>query len=591
MLLGVPMQHHLRRLVAVQVADVVGYTRLMEAHEEQTHERLTAIFADLVAPAIARWRGRIVKNTGDGFLAIYDSVHDAVLCALELQQSMSEAADGEPVEQRIGFRIAVNLADVIVERDDIFGGGVNVAARLQTYAEPGGVVVTGAVAEQIPGLPGVATVDLGKLHLHNMARPVRVYSLRSERTPRPLIGDAPRDAETRPSIAVLPFRKHQDAPEDAYFADGIVDDIIHALGGLKELFVISRGSTLHYGGANIDVRAIGRELGVRYVLYGSLRRVGDRLRIQTELSDAETGLLIRSDRYDGTVGELFALQERISINVLKIIAPHVRERELTRAMRKHPQNMTAYDFVLQAIDQLYRMDESSFARARGLLQQAIAHDPNYAPAYTYTAYWYILRVGEIGTTDFDADAAAGAHYAAAAIERDANDPIALAIYGHVQSFLLKDCERGRAFLGRAVESGPNSAMAWSMSSATHGYIGDGVTAIRHAEQGVRLSPLDARTFWHEGMLAQAHYIHGDFEEALAWAKRAVNRNTSIRFNLRTLMATQAALGLRGEAAVTAQRFMALQPDFRLQGYAARCPIRQPMLDQWIARLRSAGLPD
>jgi adenylate cyclase len=579
-----------RRLIAVLAADVVGYSRLTESHEEVTVSRLMRLRTEVVNPGIAGHGGILIKNTGDGFLAMFDSVHDAADCAIALQNRiMAETAD-QPPEQRISFRMAINVADAIVEDNDIYGDGVNIAARLQAYSEPGGVVVSGAAAEQIGSAMALDTIDLGELHLRNLSRPVRVFALRLEPRPARLIGDAPVGAEARPSIAVLPFRKYLAGQEDSYFADGIVDDIIRALGTLKELFVISRGSTLGYSGTTIDVRAIGRELGVRYVLYGSVSRSGERLRIGTELSDAETGAIIQADKYDGTLDDLFALQDRISISVAKAIAPHVRERELLRAMRKHPQNMTAYDLVLQGLDMLYRMDRESFSRARGLLQQAIAHDPGYAPAYSYIAYWYVFRVGEHASLDPE-DAAAGARYAEKAIELDANDAMALAIYGHVQSFLLKKYDVAIAHLDRAIEAGPSLAMAWTMSSATCGYIGDGRNAVIRAEQGVRLSPLDALTFWHEGILAQAHYINGDYEQAVAWARQALARNEAIRFTSRTLIASLAALGQTNEAAEEARKLLSLQPDFRLGPYATRCPFKEAILGPWIARLRSAGLPD
>jgi adenylate cyclase len=580
-----------RRLVAVLAADVVGYSRLMEAYEESTHAGLVRLRSEVLDPGIAARHGRIIKNTGDGFLAVFDSAHDATQCAITLQQALAaQTADQQP-DERISFRMAVNVADVIIEEDDVYGGGVNVASRLQAYAEPGGVVVTSGVAEQIGGSLGIGATDLGELHLRNLARPVRVFALRVPIAPTRLVGDALAGSEPRPSIAVLPFRKDQTKPQESYFADGIVDVIIHALAALKELFVISRGSTLGYGGPTIDVRAIGRDLGVRYVLYGSVRRSGRRLRIGTELSDTETGTVIRSDQYEGRLAELFELQDRISVNVVKTIAPHVRDRELTRAMRKHPQNMTAYDLVLQALDVLYRMDDESFARARGLLQQAMSHDPSYAPAYSYTAYWYIFRVGEIGSSNLDADTAAAARYAAAAIQHDGNDALALAIYGHVQSFLLRNFKSAVSYLDRALEAGPSSAMAWTMSAATCGFMGDGATAVQRAEQGVRLSPLDAHTFWHEGHLAQAHYVDGDYEQALAWARIALGRNDVIRFNIRTLIATLAALGQEEESVRAARHLLSVQPDFRLGSYAKRCPFQGPILDKWLAGLRSAGLPE
>jgi adenylate cyclase len=221
----------------------------------------------------------------------------------------------------------------------------------------------------------------------------------------------------------------------------------------------------------------------------------------------------------------------------------------------------------------------------------MSYDPGYAPAYSYAAYWHVFRVGEIGSSDPAADAAAGARHAAAAMERDGNDALALAIYGHVQSFLLKDYDRAVAFLDRAMAAGPSSAMAWTMSSATCGYVGDGATAVQRAEQGVRLSPLDARIFWHEGILAQAHYVNGNYEQALAWARSAVGRNSSIRFTIRTLIASLAALGQTNEAAEAARHLLRVQPDFRLGHYSKQCPFRGSILDNWIARLSSAGLPD
>ena len=255
-------------------------------------------------------------------------------------------------------------------------------------------MVSGSVAEQIVTLPGVRVVDLGELHLRNMSRPVRAFALQMDDVRVRALGDAPVGAEGRPSIVVLPFRQNQSDPDDAYFADGIVDNIIHALSGLKEVFVISRGSTLGYGGAKIDVRAIGRELGVRYVMYGSVQRAAGHLRIASELSDAETGAIVLAEKYDGEMSEIFALQDRISAQIVTTIAPHVRERERVRAMRKHPKNLTAYDLVLQALGPLYEMDYQSFSRARGLLQQAMAHDPGYAPAYSYAANWHMFRIGQ-----------------------------------------------------------------------------------------------------------------------------------------------------------------------------------------------------
>jgi adenylate cyclase len=585
-----------RHLAAILAADVVGYSRLMEAHEEDTHIRLMQLRSEVLDPGVTAQHGRIVKNTGDGFLATFDTARDATRCALSLQEAVAAHTAGLPADQRISFRMGLNAADIILEKDDVYGDGVNIAARLQTYASSGGIVVSGAVAEQLGNDPlgndlNVNVIDLGDLHLRNIGRPIRVYALRLPMQPAKLVGEATVDSEPRPSIAVLPFRMNLASPEQGYFADGIVYDIVRGLATLKELFVVSRGSALGYGGRNIDVREIGRQLGVRYVLYGSVQRTSRTLRIGTELSDAESGEVILSDQYEGDLGDLFALQDRIAISVVRKIAPQVRERELMRAMRKHPQNLTAYDLVLQALDLLYRMDYDSFSKARGLLEQAISHDPNYTLAYSYVALWYVFRIGEIGSPDPEGDAIAGARYATEAIERGGDDAFALAMYGHVQSFLLHDFHKAKVVLERAIAAGPSSAMAWTMASATSGFLGDGPAAVRQGEQGVRLSPLDARSFWHEGLLGQAHYVNGDYEQALEWVRSAVSRNELIRFNQRLLIVTLDALGRREEAAQAARRFLQLQPDFRISSYARRCPFRGAALETWLGHLRSAGLPD
>ncbi len=579
------------RNCAILAADVVGYARLMAEDERGTHARLMRLRAGALDPSISAHGGNLIKNTGDGFLAIFDDARPAIACALDMHRAIAASEAEQMPAQRISMRMGVNVGDVIMEGGDIYGDAVNIAARLQTYAEPGGTAVTGSVAERIGADPVIRTVDLGSLYLHNLARPVRMFTLRVEGTEARLVGNTPLGTDDRPSIAVLPFRKNQTDPHEAYFADGIVDDIIYALAGLKELFVISRGSTLGYGGEEIDVRAIGRALGVRYVLYGSVRRAAGRLRIATELSDAETGAIIRSDKYQGELGDLFDLQDRISASVVTTIAPHVLELELQRACRKHPQNMTAYDFLLQALDRMYRMDPESFARARGLLQQAMTHDPFYAPAYSYAAYWYVFHVGEGRSTDPEADSREAARLAGTALRLNESDPLALAIYGHVQSFLLRDYERAMHFLDRAVQVGPSSAVAWTMSSATQGYVGNGKAAVEMAVRGIRLAPQGPYRFWNEAILGQAHYVDGNYEEAAIWARRAVGRNGAVVFSLRTLITSLMALGKTEEAVAAGQQLMQLQPGFRMRRYEKLCPFRGDALAAWLDRLRAAGLPE
>ena len=580
-----------RRLYAVLAVDIAGYTRLMEADEEDTHARVMRLRTQLLEPRVADCRGRIVKHTGDGFLASFDSVIDAAECAVTLQQSLTVLGAADASDRRIVFRMGLNLCDTIVEAGDIFGEGVNVAARLQSYAEPGGIVVSALVAEQIEGRFKLRSIDLGELHLRNIRRPVRAFSLRL-----PDQGAAatvwPLTADPRPSIAVLPFRQRDTDADEAYFANGIVDDIIRALASLKQLFVISRGSTLGFAGPVIDTQEVGRELGVRYVLCGSVNRSSGQLRITTELSDASTGAIIWAERHQGAESDLFGLQDRISTRVVATIAPHVRERELQRAMRKHPDSMDAYDYVLQAIDLLYRMDYKAFSGARGLLQLATAHDPDYAPAYAYAAQWHTFRVGQGWSHNPEADGEEASRLAASAIERDKYDAVALAICGHARSFLLRDYAAGRGFLDKALEAGPSYALAWTLSSCTFSYTGEGAMAISHAEHSLRLSPLDPLRFFYLCNLAIAHYANGSYDEAVSFARKAAGQKGVFRANLRTLAASLIAIDLTEEARAVAMALMEVHPEFRLSAYAKRCPWQDLHIRRlFIERLRLAGLPD
>jgi adenylate cyclase len=591
-----------RRLAAILFADVAGYTRLMDEYEADTHNRLMALFEEVINPALSSSRGQIVKNTGDGFVARFESVSDAFECAVAVQTGVFSREADQPRERRVAFRVGLHVGDIVVEAHDVYGAGVNLAARLQEIAEPGTLAISASVREQLGSKLKLPTTDLGSLTLRNIAGPVRVFRVVTSPTragnslPAPAGGTtaaavAHANRTALPSIAVLPFRNLQPGPGDTYIADGLVEEIVHALAGLKELFVISRASTLGFTSSAPDAHAISRELGVRNILHGSVRRYGERLRIGAELSDAETGEIIANNQYDGELSQLFELQTRVAIQVARTIVPQVHERELRRAMRNPPESRTAYDLVLEALRFLYRLDAEAHARARDLFQKAICLDPDYALPYTYLAYWHIFRVGEGWSSDPSADAYEAARVAAAAIERDGNDAVALAIFGHVQSFLVKDYDAAIDHFERALEASPNCAIAWTMSSATYGYLGNGVAAIERAERGLRLSPLDAHVFWHEAILAQAYYVQGQYEQAVTWAKRAAGHNASAIFNIRTLAASLLALGRQEEAQQCAQRLMHIQPNFRLTEYASLCPFTKPILDAWIERLRQAGLPE
>jgi len=578
-----------QRLACILAADVVGYTRLMERDERDTHSRLMELRFSIMQPLIGERQGRIVKNTGDGFMAMFECPRAAMESAIAMQRAVTEREADLPPDRRIAFRMGLNVADVIVEDHDIYGDGVNIAARLQGYAEPGGIVISGAVRDEVGGTLGLEAVDLGLLQLRNLSNPVQVISLRLPGAPTATVGEVVGGYDGRAWIAVLPFRNLA-SPDEAYFAHGIVDHIIYALAALKELFVISRGSTVHFQDQAIDARAIGERLGVRYVLSGSALRSGNRLRISTELTDATNGEIIRADQYDGELGDLFDLQDRIAQEVVKTIAPNVRERELKKSLRKHPQNMTAYDLVLQAMEPLYELDYATFSRARGLLQRAMALDPSYAPAFSYAAYWHIFRVGQEWTPDLTADIAEASRLASAAITSDADDAMALASYGYVQSFLKKDYDEAIELIDRSIATSPNCAIAWTFKGATLCFVGDGPKAVRCADTGVRLSPLDKHVFFAEHVLAQAHYINGNFDKAIAWARRCDQRNARLTSNLRTLISSLVATSRLDQACEVAARHAMVAPTFRVSTWAARTPMQGEVRRRRVERLLAAGMP-
>jgi adenylate cyclase len=578
-----------RKLVAVLAADVAGYTSLMEAAEEATHLRFMGLLSEVVEPNIASHRGRVVKNTGDGFLAAFESAKDAVDCAVEVQKLVCQASatDAAPML----FRMGINLTEAIVEPHDIFGDGVNLAARLQASAEPGGIVVTAAIADQLRAEENLRLTDLGQLKLKNMSRAVHAFGISAGPSARPPAAKFPALPDNRPSIIVLPFRLEPSDTQDTWFAEGIIEGIIHILAGIENLFVISRGTSLAYAGQTVDPRAVGLQLGVRYALSGIVRRTKDRLRVSTELADASTGTVLRADRRNGALGDLFEMQDRIANEVVAAIAPAVRGEELARAMRKPPDNLTAYDLLLQALELLYQLRFDTFDRARGLLQQAMAHDPGYAPAYSHAATWHMFRIGQGWSTSVTADAEEAARCAASALERDPNDAVALAIYGQMLSFTRRDYDTALLFLDRAIAASPSCHMAWTLSSTTAGWIGDGKRAVEHATRAMQLSPLDPFAFFTEHMLSQGHYISGDYDQAIAWGRRAASRNNMLASNLRTLAAALVASGDLEAARHVGRRILELDPDFGLKEFAVRSAMSPRVLESHIPRLRIAGLPD
>jgi TolB-like protein/class 3 adenylate cyclase len=377
-----------RRLAAILAADVAGYSRLMGADEEGTLERLKALRHELVDPKISEHRGRVVKTTGDGMLVEFASVVDAVRCAVEVQQAMPERNTSIAAESRIELRIGINLGDVIVEDDDLYGDGVNIAARIEALADAGGVFVSNTVHDHVRDRLPFVFEDLGEQQVKNITRPVRVYRVRNSdaaaKSPSATVQPAPLPLPDKPSIAVLPFANMSGDPEQEYFADGMVEEIITALSRIRWLFVIARNSTFTYKGQAVDVKEVGRELGVCYVLEGSVRKGGGRVRITAQLIDALAGTHLWADRFDGSLEDVFDFQDKVALSVAGVIEPALQAAETARSADRPTNDLTAYDLYLRAYAMFYSSG-TQIPEAIRLLERAIERDPRYGPALSLAA--------------------------------------------------------------------------------------------------------------------------------------------------------------------------------------------------------------
>src|SRR5262252_4276295 len=473
-----------RRLAAVLAADVVGYSRLMGADEEGTHVALTALRREVSDPKIAEHRRRVVKTTGDGLLVEFASVVDAVRCAVEWQRTMVLRNDGVAKERRIEFRIGINLGDVIIEDGDIYGDGVNVAARLEALAEPGGSCVSRVVRDQVRDKVEFGFEDLGEQQVKNIARPVRVYCIPLAETARTR---APLPLPDKPSLAVLPFQNMTGDPEQDYFVDGIVEEITTAISRLPWLFVINRNSSFTYKGRAVDVKQVARELGVRYVLEGSVRKAANRVRITGQLIDTASGAHIWADRFDGALDDIFELQDQIASRVVGAIEPKLRQAEIERASRKPTANLTAYDLYLRAMAQSYRFTAEGVAEAVVLARQALAIDPFYAPAAAMVGWCRALQRIQGWRALSDDDIGEACHLARQALEAERDD--AETIWQAAFTLFRLAGEAADAWLFRGnIQALRNQPEA----------------AIEAVERARRLSPFDPLAFLYANNVAIAH---------------------------------------------------------------------------------------
>ena len=537
-----------RRLAAIVAADVAGYSRLMGTDEEGTLERLISLRRELLDPKIDEQHGRIVKTTGDGMLVEFASVVDAVRCAVEIQQAMAERNAGMVAERRIEFRIGINLGDVIVEGEDLYGDGVNIAARLEALAEPGAVFVSNTVYDHVRDRLPFAIDDLGEQRVKNISRPVRVYRVRDPGTVKTT--GAPTSPALplpdKPSIAVLPFSNMSRDPDQEYFADGMVEEIITALSRIRWLFVIARNSTFTYKGQAVDVKQVGRELGVRYVLEGSVRKGGSRVRITAQLIDAETGAHLWADRFDGSLEDVFDLQDKVAISVAGVIEPALQAAETRRTADRPTNDLTAYDLYLRARATNSPQTKERTLEALGLLNQAIAIDRHYGPALVWAAHCQI-RLDINGWTDEPETARREAvDLARQALQVGGNDPDILVTAALVLARCGEDIGSMIALIDGALVLNPSFALGWVQSGLLRLWAGQPDIAIEHVQTSLRLSPRE-RQGTPLGIIGHAYFFKRQFDEAAASLLLAIQHDPGFPIPYRALAACYTHMGRLEEA--------------------------------------------
>ena len=561
----------IRKLAAILAADVVGYSRLAGTDEDRTLARLRALRSDLIDPTIAVHNGRVVKRTGDGALVEFRSVVDAVRCAIELQNGMVERNAGLPPERRIEFRVGIHLGDVVEESDgDLMGDGVNIAARLEGICEPGAICLSEQAYWQVKSRLDLAVSDLGPTQLKNIAEPVRVYSLEvgvpapakpaSQGEPATPEASARLALPNKPSIAVLAFQNMSGDPEQEYFADGMVEEIITSLSRIKWLFVIARNSSFVYKGKAVDVRQVGRELGVRYVVEGAVRKAGNRVRINAQLLEAETGAHLWADRYEGKLEDVFDLQDQITEKVVGVVEPSLQQSEIERSKRKRPENLDAYGLYLRALPRMMSMIPADARVAEGFLEDALKLDPNYAAAHALIAWCHEICYIRGGRDE--ADKAAGIRHARAAIASGTDDATALAVAAFALGILSKDYKTAVSVIERALSLNPSSAAAHYWGALIHASSGNFAAVTAHANQALRLSPFDPVAFVAHIALGHVAVVEGHYDEGASHYAKAVQANP--RFSV-AYFCQAIALALAGraeEAGPIVRQLLELSPDFR-----------------------------
>jgi adenylate cyclase len=589
-----------RRLSAIVAADVAGYSRLMGLDEVGTARALRE-HRSVTDALVAKHGGRLVKSTGDGMLLEFPSVVDAVECAVAVQAVMAQRNESVPTDRQMLFRIGVNLGDILIEGDDILGDGVNVAARLEGIAEPGGICISSSAYDQVRGKVAVEFADMGEQSLKNIARPVHAYAAKSvgrvqtvspEATTSPGKAQMPLLLPDKPSIAVLPFQNMSGDPEQEYFADGMVEDIITALSRFKSLFVIARNSSFTYKGKAVDIKQVGRELGVRYVLEGSVRKSAGRVRITGQLIEAATAAHLWADKFDGSLADVFDLQDDVTEKVVSFIGPAMEAAEIDRSKRKPTEKLYSYDLFLKGMALLYqRRTTSTIEDAYDAFKRAAEVDGRYASAHVMVGFTSMMYQAYTGTRLSPARLEEALRFAETAGTLDEDDAFVQARAGHVLVYLGQQYDFGLSLVDRAVKLNSNLAPGWYSRGAVSVMCEKPHEAIRSFDHLMRLSPRDPLLISAWYMTGWAHFVAQDYSEGFAAADKAVQRVPDAH-SLCSFAANAVRAGRVAEARHAAERLLNFQPGFRASHAHYLFPCRSfDVRDRIQAALRDAGIPD
>ena len=582
-----------RRLAAILVADMVGYSRLMEADEAGTINRQKVLRAELIDPRLGEHGGRIVKTMADGLLVEFASAVDAVKCAVEIQRALAEAQADVADAQRMDYRIGVNLGDIVIEDGDILGDGVNIAARLEGMAEPGGICVSDVVHQSVAGKIDVTFDDLGAQNLKNIVKPIHVHAVRVGDRASAVPATSTAIAAGKPTIAVLPFDNMSGDADQEYFADGVTEDLITALSKNRWLLVVARNSTFVYKGQSVDVRRVADDLGAGFVVEGSVRRAGNRVRISAQLIDAASGNHIWAERYDRDLEDIFAVQDEITSTIAARIEPELAAAERQRVQHKSPRSLTAWDSYHLGLSRMYRYTREGTAEAQGLFRAVIEIDPGFAAAHAGLAYTMFLSAVYFGAEPNHALLDEALREAREAVALDDKDAMSHFILGRVH-LIRREYELSIAALETAIELNPCLATAHCGLGDSLAYSGRPAEAVPRFEEAVRLSPHDPRkwAFLVYGSLALLFLER--YDEAAEWANKAIQVPNATFWANAQLVAVLSHAGRLDEAGVAAEALRRRNPDFSSRNFAEKILfyVKDPArIAHYREGFRKAGLPD